>query len=69
MAAMLTELRSRLLLPSDAPDAGAAAEAAEALRRQPLARARIRLAADRRSAGRSSGAKRFPGVCPNRQFD
>ena len=46
MAATLTELRSRLLLPADAPEARAAAEEAEALRRQLLARAQMRLAAD-----------------------
>jgi segregation and condensation protein A len=44
MAATLTELRSRLLLPADAPEARAAEEEAEALRRQ-LGRARMRLAA------------------------
>jgi segregation and condensation protein A len=46
MAATLTELWSRLLLPADAPEARAAAEEAEALRRQLLDRARMRLAAD-----------------------
>jgi len=46
MAATLTELWSRLLLPADVPAARAAAEEAEALRRQLLARARMRLAAD-----------------------
>jgi segregation and condensation protein A len=45
MAATLTELRSRLLLP-DAPNARAAVEQAEALRRQLLERARIHAAAD-----------------------
>jgi segregation and condensation protein A len=46
MAATLTELWSRLLLPSDAPAARAAVEEAEALRRQLLDRARMRVAAD-----------------------
>jgi segregation and condensation protein A len=46
MAATLTELWSRLLLPSDAPAARAAIEEAEALRRQLLDRARMRAAAD-----------------------
>ena len=46
MAATLTELWSRLLLPPDAPAARAAVEEAEALRRQLLDRARMRAAAD-----------------------
>ncbi len=46
MAATLTELWSRLLLPSDAPAARAAVEEAEALRRQLLDRARMRAAGD-----------------------
>jgi hypothetical protein len=46
MAATLTELWSRLLLPPDAPAARAAVEEAEALRRQLLDRARMRTAAD-----------------------
>jgi segregation and condensation protein A len=46
MAATLTELWSRLLLPSDAPAARAAVEEAEALRRQLLDRAQMRAAAD-----------------------
>ena len=45
MAATLTELWSRLLLPPDAPEARAAAAQAEALRRQLLERARMREAA------------------------
>ena len=45
MAATLTELWSRLLLPADAPEARAAAAEAEALRRQLLERARMREAA------------------------
>jgi segregation and condensation protein A len=46
MAATLTELWSRLLLPTDAPAVRAAVEEAEALRRQLLDRARMRAAAD-----------------------
>jgi segregation and condensation protein A len=46
MAATLTELRSRLLLPADAPTARAAVEEAEALRRQLLDQAQMRNASD-----------------------
>jgi segregation and condensation protein A len=46
MAATLTELWSRLLLPQDAPAARAAVEEAEALRRHLLERVRMRTAAD-----------------------
>lgn len=46
MAAQLTELRSRLLLPSDAPEARAAQAEAEALRREWVRRAEIAAAAD-----------------------
>ncbi len=46
MAATLTELRSRLLLPADAPEAKAALSEAEALRRQLVAREEMRAAAD-----------------------
>jgi segregation and condensation protein A len=46
MAATLTELWSRLLLPADAPAARAAVEEAEALRRHLLERARLGAAAD-----------------------
>ena len=46
MAANLTELWSRLLLPADAPEARAAADEAEALRRRLLERVRMREAAD-----------------------
>jgi segregation and condensation protein A len=45
-AAQLTELRSRLLLPGDAPDLQAAAAEAEALRRTWLLRARVAVGAD-----------------------
>ena len=46
LAANLTELWSRLLLPGDAPEARAAADEAETLRRRLLERARMRAAAD-----------------------
>jgi segregation and condensation protein A len=45
MAAELVELRSRLMLPASAADAGAAAQEAEALRRRLLGRAEITAAA------------------------
>jgi segregation and condensation protein A len=64
MAATLTELWSRLLLPVDAP----AAEEAEALRRQLLARAQMRLAADwlerRPRLGREVFARGSPELSP-----
>jgi segregation and condensation protein A len=46
MAATLTQLRSRLLLPADAPEAKAALSEAEALRRQLVGREEMRAAAD-----------------------
>ena len=46
MAASLTQLRSRLLLPPDAPEAKAALSEAEALRRQLVLRAEMQAAAD-----------------------
>lgn len=46
MAATLTDLRSRLLLPTEAPEARQALSEADALRRQLLARAEMRVAAD-----------------------
>jgi len=46
MAATLTDLRSRLLLPIDAPEARQALNEADALRRQLLARAEMGAAAD-----------------------
>ena len=68
MAATLTELCSRLLLPADAPAARAAAEEAEALRRQLLARAQMRLAADwlerRPQLGREVFARGIPELSP-----
>jgi segregation and condensation protein A len=68
MAATLTELWSRLLLPADAPEARAAAEEAEALRRQLLDRARMRLAADwlerRPRLGREVFARGSPELSP-----
>lgn len=45
MAATLAHLRSRLLLPADAPEAKAAADEAEALRRQLVGRAQMQAAA------------------------
>jgi segregation and condensation protein A len=68
MAATLTELRSRLLLPADAPEARGAAEEAEALRRQLLGRAQMRLAADwlerRPRLGRDVFARGSPELSP-----
>ena len=46
MAATLAYLRSRLLLPSDSPEAKAAEDEAEALRRRLVSRAQMRAAAD-----------------------
>ena len=46
MAASLAFLRSRLLLPSDSPEAKAADDEAEALRRRLVSRAQVRVAAD-----------------------
>jgi len=46
MAATLTDLRSRLLLPSDAPEARQALSEADTLRRQLLARQEMRVATD-----------------------
>jgi len=46
MAATLTDLRSRLLLPNNAPEARQALSEADALRRQLLGRAEMRVAAD-----------------------
>jgi segregation and condensation protein A len=66
MAATLTELRSRLLLPPDAPAARAAVEEAEALRRQLLDRAQMRVAAgwleQRAQLGRDSFRRGQPEV-------
>jgi segregation and condensation protein A len=66
MAATLTELRSRLLLPPDAPAARAAVEEAEALRRQLLDRAQMRIAAgwleQRPQLGRDSFRRGQPEV-------
>ena len=55
MAATLTELRSRLLLPPDAPMARAAVEEAEALRRQLLDQAQMRNAAATRPVRTAAG--------------
>jgi segregation and condensation protein A len=64
MAATLTELWSRLLLPSDAPAARAAFEEAEALRRQLLDRARTRAAADFLERRVQLGRDAFRRGCP-----
>jgi hypothetical protein len=56
MAATLTELRSRLLLPQDAKLARAAEAAAEALRQQLLDRARMRCGSHRTRRGRAAAA-------------
>jgi len=66
MAAALTELWSRLLLPADAAASRAAEAEAEGLRRQLLARARMRQAADwlerRSQLGRDVFARGMPEV-------
>ena len=66
MAATLTELWSRLLLPADAAASRAAEAEAEALRRQLLARARMRQAADwlerRPQLGNDVFARGMPAV-------
>jgi segregation and condensation protein A len=66
MAATLTELWSRLLLPADAPASRAAVEEAEALRRQLLDRVRMRAAADwlerRMQLGRDAFRRGRPDV-------
>jgi segregation and condensation protein A len=64
MAATLTELRSRLLLPADAAASRAAAAKAEALRRQLLARARMRQAADWLARRPQLGRDVFPRGLP-----
>jgi segregation and condensation protein A len=68
MAATLTELWSRLLLPADVPAARAAVEEAEALRRHLLERARMRTAADwlerRAQLGRDVFRRGRPEVSP-----
>jgi segregation and condensation protein A len=70
MAANLTWLRSRLLLPADAPEAKAAADEAEALRRQLVRRAEVNAATDwlerqpqldRDVFGRGRGERAAPG--------
>ena len=63
MAATLTELWSRLLLPANSPEAKAAQAEAEALRQQLLNRARMRSAADwleRRQLAREMFARGRP---------
>ncbi len=64
MAATLTDLRSRLLLPINAPEARQALSEADALRRQLLARAEMRAATDwlerRKQLGRDVFARGRP---------
>ena len=64
MAATLTELWSRLLLPVDAAAARTAEAEAEALRRQLLARARMRQAADWLERRSQLGRDVFPRGLP-----
>ena len=64
MAATLTELWSRLLLPADAAAARTAEAEAEALRRQLLARARMRQAADWLERRPQLGRDVFPRGMP-----
>ncbi len=59
MAANLTLLRSRLLLPADAPEARAARDEAEALRLALLGREEMRAAAGWLEQARAAGARRF----------
>ena len=70
MAATLAFLRSRLLLPGDSPEAKAAEDEAEALRRRLVSRAQVRAAADwlerrpqlgRDVFGRGTGQRRDDG--------
>jgi segregation and condensation protein A len=70
MAATLTFLRSRLLLPGDSSEAKAAEDEAEALRRRLVSRAQVRAAADwldhrpqlgREVFGRGTGQRRDDG--------
>jgi segregation and condensation protein A len=64
MAATLTELWSRLLLPADPAESRAAVAEAEALRRQLLARARMRQAADWLERRSQLGRDVFPRGMP-----
>jgi segregation and condensation protein A len=70
MAATLALLRSRLLLPGDLPEAKAAEDEAEALRRRLVSRAQVRAAADwlehqpqlgRDVFGRGTAERRYDG--------
>jgi segregation and condensation protein A len=60
MAATLAHLRSRLLLPADAPEAKAAVDEAEALRRQLLGRAQMQAAASWLERQPQLGRDTFP---------
>ena len=67
MAATLTQLRSRLLLPADAAEAKAALSQAEALRRQLVSRERMRAAADWLEARPQLGREVFARGRPERR--
>lgn len=64
MAATLTHLRSRLLLPADAPEARTAAGEAEALRRRLAAREQMRVSADWLERRPQLGREVFARGCP-----
>ncbi len=66
MAATLTQLRSRLLLPPDAPEAKAALSEAEALRRQLVTRAEMQSAADWLEQRPQLGREFFPRGRPEK---
>lgn len=69
MAATLTQLRSRLLLPAEAPEAKAALGEAEALRRQLVAREEMRAAADWLERRPQLGREVFPRGQPDARGD
>ncbi len=66
MAATLTQLRSRLLLPADAAEAKAALSEVEALRRQFVGREKMRAAADWLEARPQLGREVFARGRPER---
>jgi len=67
MAATLTDLRSRLLLPVDAPEARVALSEADALRRQILSHAEMRAATDWLERRKQLGRDVFARGCPETQ--
>jgi segregation and condensation protein A len=67
MAATLTELRSKLLLPPDSPEATAARAQAEALQRALVARAELRIVADWLERRPQLGREVFPRGAPEAQ--